>query len=193
MKERSPQKSEQRRAARAQMYAAASSMGYNVLGATVWAQPGVAPKVAAVGLALKGAGDYRKAYGYEPILGKNRRERARQRFNEFTEVWAQNDGISLKDRMKRNLGREAQDFKDREYSTRFNRMMGGMAFGMAGVEIMATATNNTQRIAGAAMAVGGVTEQLHNMQKGYDRSYELDHTRPIPEMHPDDPIVSQVN
>lgn len=157
----------------AQHMAAASSMGYNMLGAAVITQPGVLPKVVAAGLALKGSGDYLRAYDMQPNIAQNARQRARQRFDNFTEKWADNDGTSLKDRMKRHVGKDLGEFKDKEFSTRFNRMMGGLAMGMAGVEINLSATSNAERVAGAAMAAYGIMDHTMNGQKAFERSTEL--------------------
>src|SRR5262245_7487642 len=104
MKMLSPEKTQHRKAERAKFYAATSSLGYNALGATFWMQPGVLPKLIGAGLAVKGTRDYTRAYDMDPIIAPDSRQRLRSRFNSFMEVWSNNEGTSLKDRLKRRVG-----------------------------------------------------------------------------------------
>jgi hypothetical protein len=178
MKTSNPEKSQARKTQRAQAYAAASSMGYNMLGAQTWQHPGIVPKVVAVGLGLKAARDYTRAWGLEPVIAKEPRQRIRGRFDDFMEVWSQDEGTSLKNRLKRSIGTEALNFRDKEFQLRFNRMMGGMAFGLAGVDLIATGTTPVEKTVGTIMAIGGAVEHIHNQRVSNNLANELHNTSP---------------
>lgn len=187
-RDQSPEAKQERKLQRKANYAALSSQGYNWLGGTMFMfESGVLPKVAAVGMAVKSAVDYNRAIGGEPLIKGDRRERAKQRFADFRAAWANTEGDSLSARMKRSVGQDLEQFQDNEFKTRFNRMMGGLAFAGAGTELILNATNGLQTATGVAMAAGGVAEHLYNGSKGIDRGIELQNeTRAAPH------IVEQV-
>lgn len=176
MSEKTKLDPQDKRMSRIRNAAVASSFGYSLMGAQTWEYPGLAPKVAAVGLALKGADDYTKAMDLQPF--QETRQRGRQRFSEFMETWSQNDGTSLRDKVKRNIGSEMGNFKDREFNLRFNRMMGGMMMGLAGIDMVANGSSNTERAVGMTLGAVGTFEHLNNIHATHERSDELARQQP---------------
>ncbi len=155
--------------------AAVATLGYGSLAATTFEQPGLAPKVLAVGLGLKGVYDSHKALddteAPERIFAPELRARVRGRFDDLAATWRENPGKSLRDRLGRGVGESALSLEHKGFRNKFNALLGSIACTTAGGMVMLEPGVDGKAIAaGTVLAAAGFfgtgvyqsqTEELH--------------------------------
>lgn len=156
------------------MRGTAGVIGYQALGISLLAMPGVAPKVLGAGLIATGVREqYVGGTGNEastrPMVVN-----LRERINNFAQNLRDNnaDKSSFSARLKSEVSEELLDSKDRQFRTIFSRYMGGNVMLMSGVQFMSQ-TTSAERIAGGVIASVGLAEQIYNSSKLVDRHAEL--------------------
>lgn len=156
------------------MRGTAAVVGYGALGINLLEMPGIAPKVAGAAFLMTGIREqYMGINGNEdsklPIF-INLRARVNSLGESLVSKSKGKSGAAAS--MNRSVGTEILDTKDKEYRTRFARVMGGTALLMSGVEFM-TQPTTTEKIVGGVIAAAGYLEQSRNLLAGMDRAKEL--------------------
>lgn len=173
-----------------------SSLGYNFLGAEVLIHAtNNLERAIALGLAFKGTKDYIEVIKPVPTDG-TLRAKLRDRVSMFAQSLIDtNDGKShLAARIKHRTGEEmlalnGTNIESLGFRNRFNRMMGGMMLGAAGIEVISNYPTTAAKVAGATLAAVGVGEHLNNLNQdsiaaGSDALSAVQrgvaHTQPLP-------------
>lgn len=150
-----------------------ATAGYMSAGAMALANPGVGSKVAGSVLIAKGVQEQWRAMGHEDasslqLMGM------RERVLSFARSMVdKNTGkTNFVARLKRNVGENILSFEDRQYRNSFDRMMGGMAMAMAGVEFLQQ-PGLAPKIAGVVVGNVGVLEQVRNTVRTSERHNQL--------------------
>jgi hypothetical protein len=139
--------------------------------------PTTAGKLVGGAMALYGARDYVNASAEmsgremptESLMG-----RTKQRLFEMSQVLADKhaDSQGLIGRLKRRVGEEVLDLQDKEFRVNVQRLVGGMAVSMFGIQLMEVPGTAAKVVSGALM-VGGMAETVLSTQKVGDRTNQL--------------------